>query len=92
MLHDADTRDDLAGDEAEAIAEEIAESVPQAAISVRVPASLSEALKARASAEHIPLSMYVRRVLAKAVEQPEAPVRTVEQVEDTARRVCREPA
>jgi predicted DNA binding CopG/RHH family protein len=92
MLRDADTREDLAEDEAEAIAEEIAESVQQAAISVRVPVSLSEALKARASAEHIPLSMYVRRVLARAVEHPDAPVLTVEQVEDIARRIYRESA
>lgn len=92
MLHDADTREDLAEDEAEAIAEEIAESAQQAAISVRVPTSLSEALKARASAEHVPLSTYVRRVLAQAVERPDAPVLTVEQVEDIARRVYRESA
>ncbi len=92
MLHDADTREDLAEDEADAIAAEIAESAQQAAISVRVPASLSEALKARASAEHIPLSTYVRRVLAHAVEHPDTPALTVEQVEDIARRVYRESA
>ena len=92
MLRDADTREDLAEDEAEAIAHEIAESAQQAAISVRVPSSLSDALKARASAEHIPLSTYVRRVLSQAVEHPDTPVLTVEQVEDIARRVYRESA
>lgn len=92
MLRDADTREDLADDEAEAIAEEIAESAQQAAISVRVTTSLSEALKARASAEHIPLSTYVRRVLTQAVERTDAPVLTVSQVEDIARRVYRESA
>ena len=87
----ADARESVIEDEAEAIAAEIAES-RQAALSLRVPASLSAALKARAEAERIPLSALVRRILTQAVEQPGSPVLTVEQVEEIARRVYRESA
>lgn len=60
------------------------------ALSVRVPDSLSRALKQRARAEHVPVSALVRRLLSEAVhESPAAPL-TVEQVEEIARRVARE--
>jgi hypothetical protein len=71
MLRHARSREDLAESE-------------QAALSLRVPASLSAALKARAAAELIPTSALVRRILTQAVQQPAAPVLTVEQVEKIA--------
>lgn len=91
MLRHARTREDLAEEEAEAIVAEIAEN-EQTSLSLRVPASLSAALKARAEAEHIPTSALVRRLLTQALEQSSAPPLTVEQVELIARRVFRESA
>lgn len=92
----ADAREAVIEDEAEAIAAEIAESEQQAAISVRVPASLSAALKARADSERIPTSVLVRRILTEAMERhPSASALTaeqIEQVEEIARRVYRESA
>lgn len=64
----------------------------QAVLSVRVPASLAETLKARAAAEHVPTSALIRRILARAVGDSADPVLTVEQVEEIARRVVRESA
>jgi len=90
-LRMADAREAVIEDEAEAIATEIAEN-QQTALSLRVPASLSAALKARAEAEQIPTSALVRRILAQATHEPAAPVLTVEQVEEIARRVYRESA
>lgn len=84
-------REEVAEEEAEAIAAEAAEN-QQAALSLRVPASLAVELKARADAEHIPTSALVRRLLTDALRQPSAPVLTVEQVEQIARRVFRESA
>jgi predicted DNA binding CopG/RHH family protein len=92
----ADAREAVIEDEAEAIAAKIAESEQQAAISVRVPASLSAALKAKAESEHIPTSALVRRILTEAMEQhPSSSPLTatqIEQVEEIARRVYRESA
>jgi predicted HicB family RNase H-like nuclease len=87
----ADGREAVIEDEAESIATEIAEN-QQTALSLRVPVSLSAALKARAEAERIPTSALVRRILTQALEQPSARVLTVEQVEEIARRVYRESA
>ena len=84
-------REQVAEEEAEAIAAETAES-QQAALSLRVPASLMAELKARADAEHLPTSALVRRLLTEALRAPTAPVLTVEQVEQIARRVYRESA
>ncbi len=84
-------RTEYAAEEAE-IAEAEALENEQAVVSVRVPASLAETLKARAAAEHIPTSVLVRRILTRAVHEPDAPVLTVEQVEEIARRVFRESA
>ena len=64
----------------------------QAVLSVRVPASLAEMLRARAAAEHVPTSALIRRILARAVGDSADPVLTVEQVEEIARRVARESA
>ena len=90
------TKDDVIENEDDAIAAEIAESEQQAAISVRVPVTLSAALKARAEAERIPTSALVRRILTEAMERhPSASALTaeqIEQVEAIARRVCRESA
>jgi predicted DNA binding CopG/RHH family protein len=92
----ADAREAVIEDEAEAITAEIAESEQQAAISVRVPVSLSAALKARAEAEHIPTSALVRRLLTEAMAQhPSSSALTAEQIEqvaEIARRVYRESA
>ncbi|SBW22932.1 hypothetical protein FDG2_3324 [Candidatus Protofrankia californiensis] len=84
-------RAEYAAEEAEAAQVEALEN-EQAVVSVRVPASLAETLKARAAAEHIPTSALIRRILTRAVHEPEAPVLTVEQVEAIARRVFRESA
>jgi plasmid stability protein len=64
----------------------------QAVVSVRVPATLAETLKARAAAEHIPTSALIRGILTQAVREPSTPVLTVEQVEEIARRIYRESA
>jgi len=88
-LRHARSREDYAEEEADAIAADIAEN-EQAALSLRVPASLAAALKARAAAEQIPTSALVRRILTQAVQRSDAPVFTVEQVEQIARRVYRE--
>ncbi len=82
-------RAEYAAEEAEAVEAEALEN-EQAVVSVRVPASLAETLKARAAAEHIPTSALIRRILTRAVHGPETPVLTVEQVEEIARRVFRE--
>ncbi|MGW0521552.1 ribbon-helix-helix protein, CopG family [Crossiella sp. NPDC003009] len=87
----AQLREEVAAEEAEAIAAEVAEN-QQAALSLRVPASLVAELKARADAEHIPTSALVRRLLTEALRAPSAPVLTVEQVEEIARRVYHESA
>lgn len=89
MLERAEIRAQVAEEEAEAIAEEISEN-KETALSVRVPESLSRALKQRARAEHVPVSALVRRLLADAVHAPPTVPLTVEQVEEIARRVARE--
>jgi predicted DNA binding CopG/RHH family protein len=90
LLERAGIRDELAEEEAEAIAEEIAEN-KETALSVRVPESLSRALKQRARVEHVAVSVLVRRLLAEAVYAEPAPAPlTVAQVEEIARRVARE--
>lgn len=91
LLRHAQLRDEIAEEEAAAIAAEANEN-QQAALSLRVPASLVAELKARAEAEHIPTSALVRRILTQALHEPSAPVLTVEQVEEIARRVYRESA
>jgi predicted HicB family RNase H-like nuclease len=91
LLRHAQLREEIAEEEAEAIAAESAEN-QQTALSLRVPTSLAAELKARAEAEHIPTSALVRRILSQALHAPDAPVLTVEQVEQIARRVYRESA
>ena len=82
-------RAEYAVEEAEAAEAEAVET-EQAVLSVRVPAQLAETLKARAAAEHIPVSVLVRRVLSRSVLEPTQPALTVEQVEEIARRVLLE--
>jgi predicted DNA binding CopG/RHH family protein len=84
-------RAEYAAEEADAAEAEAVES-EQAVVSVRVPASLAEALKTKAASEHIPTSALVRRLLTHAVAEPSATALTVEQVEEIARRVFRESA
>jgi len=82
-------RAEYAAEEADTAEAEAVEA-EQAVLSVRVPAQLAEALKARAAAEHIPVSALVRRVLARGILDPDQPVLTIEQVEQIARRVILE--
>lgn len=84
-------RAEYAAEEAESAEAEAVEN-EQAVVSVRVPASLAEALKAKAASEHIPTSALVRRLLTQAIQEPPATALTVEQVEEIARRVFRESA
>jgi plasmid stability protein len=62
----------------------------QAALSLRVPASLAAALKARAAAEQTPTSALVRRILTQAVQRSNTSALSAEQVEQVERRVTRE--
>jgi hypothetical protein len=84
-------REEVAEEEAEAIAAEAVEN-QQAALSLRVSASLMAELRARADAEQISTSVLVRRLLVSGLQAPATPVLTVEQVEQIARRVYRESA
>jgi predicted DNA binding CopG/RHH family protein len=84
-------RAEYAEEEAEAAEAEALEN-EQAVVSVRLSARLAQDLRERAAAEHIPTSALIRRILAQAVRGPAAPVLTVEQVEEIARRVFRESA
>ena len=63
----------------------------QTVVSVRMPSALADAIKLRATAEHVPASALIRRLLAEAIDHP-TPTLTIEQVEEIARRVYRESA
>jgi predicted DNA binding CopG/RHH family protein len=89
MLRHARSREDFVEEEADAIMADVAEN-EQAALSLRVPASLAAALKARAAAEQIPTSALVRRILTQAVQRSDSSVLSAEQVEQIVRRVNRE--
>lgn len=80
--------EEAANAEAESL-EAVGADADQAVLSVRVPASLSEALKVRAAEEHTSQSALVRRLLSQAVQHHEAESRvlTVADVEAIARRV-----
>jgi predicted DNA binding CopG/RHH family protein len=79
-------------DEEAAAAEAEAAENEQTVLSVRVPTSMADTLKARAVAEHLPTSALIRRLLARALQDGGDPVMTVAQVEDIARRILRESA
>ena len=53
------------------------QNVPET-ITVRLPTRVVEALRVSARADDRPLSMYVRRVLVRHVEQHDRPVERVE--------------
>jgi hypothetical protein len=61
-------------------------------LSLRITRELDSELRRRAAAEQIPTSALVRRLLYSAVHGRNAPVLTVEQVEQIARRVAQETA
>jgi predicted DNA binding CopG/RHH family protein len=64
-------RAEYAAEEAEAAEAEAVEA-EQAVLSVRVSAQLAETLKARAAAEHIPVSALVRRLLSHGILETDA--------------------
>jgi hypothetical protein len=51
--------------------------------------ALAETLRARAANEHVPTSVLIRRILARAVREGTQPVLTTDQVAEIARRVMR---
>ncbi|MDQ3988325.1 MAG: hypothetical protein M3291_03840 [Actinomycetota bacterium] len=100
MTNDATTaaevravREEYADEEAKAAEIEAAESAAalDVPLSLRITKDLDSQLRRRAAAEQIPTSALVRRLLSQAVHGRGAPVLTVEQVEEIARRVAREP-
>ncbi|MDQ4032579.1 MAG: hypothetical protein M3332_10045, partial [Actinomycetota bacterium] len=100
MTNDATTaaevravREEYADEEAEAAEIAAAESAAalDVPLSLRITKDLDSQLRRRAAAEQLPTSALVRRLLSQAVHGRGAPVLTVEQVEEIARRVAREP-
>jgi hypothetical protein len=87
-------REEYADEEAEAAEIEAAENAAalDVPLSLRITRELDSELRRRAAAEQIPTSALVRRLLYSAVHGPKAPVLTVEQVEQIARRVAQETA
>ncbi|MGH3906649.1 MAG: hypothetical protein ACRDTE_21100 [Pseudonocardiaceae bacterium] len=87
-------RAEYADEEAEAAEIEAAENAAtlEVPLSLRITKELDGQLRRRAAAEQIPTSALVRRLLSKAVHERNAPVLTVEQVEQIARRVAQETA
>lgn len=85
-------REEYAEEEAEAAEVEAAESAAalDVALSVRISKELDTQLRQRAAAEQVPPSALVRRLLRDALQGTAAPVLTVGQVEQIARRVVRE--
>ncbi|WP_218597110.1 hypothetical protein [Pseudonocardia oceani] len=87
-------REEYADEEAEAAEIEAAENAAalDVPLSLRITRELDGELRRRAAAEQIPTSALVRRLLNSAVYGRHAPVLTVEQVEQIARRVAQETA
>jgi hypothetical protein len=87
-------REEYADEEAEAAEIEAAENAAalDVPLSLRITKDLDSELRRRAAAEQIPTSALVRRLLYRAVHERSAPVLTVEQVEQIARRVAQETA
>jgi hypothetical protein len=85
-------REELAGEEAEAAEAEATEraSALDVPMHLRIDKKLDQQLRQRASAEHIPTSALVRRLLRQAMQQQGGPVMSEAEVEDIARRVARE--
>lgn len=87
-------RAEYAEEEAEAAEAEIAErnATLDVPLNLRIDRDLDAQLKRRAAAAQIPTSALVRRLLRQAMQDPGAPVLTVQQVEAIARRVFAESA
>lgn len=79
-------------EEAEAAESEIAENAAalDVPLNLRITRDLDAQLRQRATAEQIPTSALVRRLLHQAVRARGAVSLTVDQVEEIARRVARE--
>lgn len=90
----AAVRADYAEEEAEAAETEIAERAAalDVPLNLRIDRDLDAQLRQRAAAAQIPTSALVRRLLRAAVHEHAAPVLTVEQVEEIARRVLADTA
>jgi predicted HicB family RNase H-like nuclease len=87
-------RQEYAEEEAEAAELEAAERTAalEVPLSLRITRELDAELKRRAAAEQISPSALIRRILRQVLHSGQEPVLTVEQVEEIARRVMREPA
>ncbi|MDQ2881154.1 MAG: hypothetical protein M3Y48_07890 [Actinomycetota bacterium] len=87
-------REEYAEEEAEAAEIEAAENAAalDVAFSLRITKELDLQLRQRAAAEQVPPSALARRLLRDALRGGAAPVLSVEQVEQIARRVLRESA
>ncbi len=87
-------REEYAEEEAQAAETEAAENAAalDVAFSLRITSELDTQLRQRAAAEQVPPSALVRRILRDALQGAAAPVLSVEQVEQIARRVLRESA
>ena len=85
-------REEYADEEAEAAEIEIAGNAAalEVPLSLRITKDLDRELRRRAAAEQIPTSALVRRLLSQVVQSRDAPVLTVDQVEQIARRVAEE--
>jgi hypothetical protein len=85
-------REEYADEEAEAAEAEGAQNVAalDVALSLRISTFLDRQLRERASAEEIPVSALIRRLLSQTMNNEGAPVLTVGRVEEIARRVVRE--
>ncbi|GEL20010.1 ribbon-helix-helix protein, CopG family [Pseudonocardia asaccharolytica] len=94
MVDDLWWREEDAEEEAEAAELEAAQAAAalEVPLSLRITRELDTALKQRAAAEQVSPSALVRRLLRQALHAEPAPVLTVEQVEQIARRVMRESA
>ena len=83
---------EVAQEEAEAAEAEVAEkaSTLDVPLHLRIDRELDAELRRRATAEHIPTSSLVRRLLRQSVHEQAIGVLTAAEVEDIARRVARE--
>jgi hypothetical protein len=85
-------REEYAEEEAEAAEFEAAANAAalEVPLSLRITRDLDAELRRRAAAEQIPTSALVRRLLSRAVHEPEAAALNAREVETIARRVARE--
>ena len=85
---DDQIRAEYAAEEAAAAGEEIADKA--AALSVRLPHELAEAVKLRAGTMGLSVSAYARQVLSESVSGKPEPALTEKKVEDIGRRIFAE--